>query len=231
MKTHNTLFKQIAKLGLMLMVGLSMNACSGTKSWKEEVQLSDGKIIVVERLQTLGKPPTLESREGKILDEAVSFLMPGTNQKITWAMSFRNDVPEPNGVNVIVLDIVNNTAYIAGYPAGCIAYNKWNRPNPPQILFKYENAQWKRISLKEFPTEITQANLIVGGPPAERIKSFYSVEQVNTENHDIEEGSYKTIQREPVNGYEQNCPMLVRIEGGWVEPSGAKVPIPVAPRS
>ena len=50
MKTHNTLFKQIAKLGLLLMVGLSMTACgASSEKWKEEVQLSDGKVIVVER--------------------------------------------------------------------------------------------------------------------------------------------------------------------------------------
>ncbi|HLP98364.1 MAG TPA: hypothetical protein VK149_07955 [Sideroxyarcus sp.] len=54
---HATL-KCIAKLGLILMMVASMSAdagwfglFSGSEKWKEEVQLSDGRVIVVEREQ------------------------------------------------------------------------------------------------------------------------------------------------------------------------------------
>jgi hypothetical protein len=50
--------KQITKLGLILMMGASMSADAGwfglfggSEKWKEEVQLSDGRVIVVEREQ------------------------------------------------------------------------------------------------------------------------------------------------------------------------------------
>lgn len=174
------------------------------------------------RVQHLGSRPTLESRERQILSETITFSLPETNRKITWEMSFRDDIPEPNGVNVLVLSIVNNIPYIAGYPAGCIAYNKWNRPNPPQILYKYEGNQWKRISLKEFPPQINRANLIVGGPPAEGIKSFDTVAQVDEENNDISTPEYKTILRETVKigsyGSSVNCEELVYYKGAWVGP-------------
>jgi len=228
MITINGVTKQITKLGLLLMIGVSMSACS--KDWKEEVLLHDGKKIIVERVQNQGNRPTLESRERAILDETITFTPPGTNHKIVWSMSFRDDVPDQNGVNVVLLGIVNNIPYIAGYPAGCIAYNKWKRPNPPQILFKYEAGQWMRITLAEFPLQLTQANVIVGGPPAEGIKSFYTAEQVNTENYDIDEGPYRTILREPGKGW-PGCPELVRIEGGWGSPGGAKAPISITPRN
>jgi len=198
MNKQNGMMRRITKLGLLLMMGVSMSACS--KDWKEEVLLHDGKKIIVERVQNLGSRPTWESRERAILDETITFSLPGTSQKIVWSMSFRDDVPDQNGVNVVLLGIVNNVPYIAGYPAGCIAYNKWKRPNPPQILFKYEGSQWKRVTLAEFPPQLTQANVIVGGPPAEGIKSFYTAEQVNAENHDIDDGPYKSIVREPVKG-------------------------------
>ena len=202
------------------MMGVSMSACS--KSWKEEVQLHDGSKIIVKRVQNQGSRPTLESRERAILDETITFSLPGTNQKITWVMSFRDDNNEQNGVNVFVLDIVNNIPYIAGYPAGCIAYNKWKRPNPPQILFKYESDQWNRITLAEFPPQLVQANVIVGGPPAEGIKSFYTVEGVNAENHDIDTPEYKTILREQVKrgavGSSVNCEELVYYKGAWIGP-------------
>ncbi len=203
MKIHYEMLKQITTLGLLLMMGMSLSADAGwfgfgDKSWKEEVLLHDGKKIIVERTEQLGNRPTLESRERQTLSETMTFTIPETSRQVIWKMSFRNDDPEPNSVNVIVLDIVNGTPYIAGYPAGCIAYNKWQRPNPPQILFKYESDQWKRITLAEFPTQLVQANVIVGGPPAEGMKSFYTAEQVNAENRDISEIAYKSIVRFPL---------------------------------
>lgn len=234
MRTSQLWLKQITKLGFLLMMGVSMSADAGLfgfggKSWKEEVLLHDGRKIIVERVQKLGGRPTLESRERQMLDETITFSIPETHQKITWTMSFRDDVLEPNGINVVVLDIVNNVPYIGGYPAGCIAYNKWKRPNPPQILFKYEGGQWKRVTLAEFPPQISWANVIVGGPPAEGIKSFYSVEQVNEENRDIDTPEYKAILREAIKNAGQGCPELVRIEGGWGSLGGAKSPIPISP--
>jgi hypothetical protein len=221
MKSNHPWLKQVMKFGLFLMMGVGMSACSA-KSWKEEVLLHDGKKIIVERAQHLGSRPTMESRERQILSETITFPLPETNRKITWEMSFRDDIPEPNGVNVLVLDIVNNIPYIAGYPAGCIAYNKWNRPNPPQILYKYEGTQWKRITLAEFPPQLSRANLIVGGPPAEGIKSFYTVAQVNEENNDISTAENKTILREKVKigseGSSVNCEELVRYKCGWGAP-------------
>jgi hypothetical protein len=223
-----SLLRLFNTIGLILTLGVSMSADAGLfglfggKSWKEEVLLHDGRKIIAERVQKLGSRPTLESRERQILDETITFSIPETHQKITWTMSFRDDVPEPNGINVVVLDIVNNVPYIGGYPAGCIAYNKWKRPNPPQILFKYESGQWKRITLAEFPQQVSRANVIVGGPPAEGIKSFYTVEQVNEENHDIVTPEYKAILREAVKpgaaGSSVNCEELVFYKGAWVGP-------------
>lgn len=50
MKTIQLWLKRITKLGLILMMGASMSACgSGSTTWKEEVQMSDGRVIVVDR--------------------------------------------------------------------------------------------------------------------------------------------------------------------------------------
>jgi hypothetical protein len=233
MSAPRTALKHVTKFGLALIIGVSMNACSATMSWKEEVLLHDGQIIVAERFYNLGGKPTWESRERAPLDETVTFNLPGTNKKIIWKTDFRDSQPEPNSLNLIRFDVVKGVPYIATYPAGCIAYNKWGRPNPPQVLFKYENEQWNRIALAELPPELigTHANVIVGRPATSLLKSSYSVEGVNAENHDIDEGPYKTILREAVENYEKNCPELVRIDGGWASPGGAKAPIPIKPRN
>ena len=38
------------------------------------------------------------------------------------------------------------------------AYNKWGRPNPPYVFFKYVG-EWKQISLEEFPEKF-KINLV-----------------------------------------------------------------------
>lgn len=220
MRTVQLWSKQITGLGFLLMTGISMNGCSSTMGWKEEVKLHDGQIIIAERFYNLGGKPTWESRERAALDEIVTFNMPGTNKQIIWKTDFRDSQPEPNSLNLIRFDVVKGVPYIATYPAGCIAYNKWGRPNPPQVLFKYESEQWKRITLAELPPELigTHANVIVGRPATSLLKSSYSVEGVNAENHDIDEGPYKTILREAIpGGGQRGCSEMIRTEdGGWI---------------
>lgn len=186
---------------IFIFIGVtSMNACGffNSASWKEEVLLHVGNKIVIERLYHLGGKPTLDSREQANLDETVTFTLPGSNKKITWKTDFRDSKPEPNNLNLLVLDIVNGTPYIATNPRGCISYNKWKRPNPPYIFFKYDGNNWQRISLEEFPAEIGKVNVSVERPPAELQKPFYTVEQVKKENRDLHEEIFKTIVRTPL---------------------------------
>lgn len=223
MITNNGIMKHIAKLGWLLMMGVSMSACAGlidhTMSWKEEVLLHDGQIIVAKRFYNLGGYPGIESRERGALDEMITFSLPGKSKEITWKTDFRDSEPEPNSLNLIRFDVVKGMPYIATYPAGCIAYNKWGRPNPPQVLFKYENDQWQRINLTEFPVELlnAQANVVVGRPKTSLLKSFYTVEGVNEENHEIDTPQYRTILREVLPSAGNSCPKMVPYgKGGWL---------------
>lgn len=195
-----------------------MNACSETMRWKEEVLLHDGKKIVLERFYNLGGYPTVDSRERKSLDETVTFSLPGANQKITWKTDFRDSKPEPNSLNLLVLDVVNGVPYIATYPAGSVAHSKWGNPNPPYIFFKYEVAAWRRIPIEEFPKQLNKTNVIVGRPPAELLKSFYSVDEVEKQNYDIHTQEYKTIFRAPLDHWKPH-PVY----------SGPKAPHPLTP--
>lgn len=222
----HSLLKVYGTIGLILTLGGNMNADAGilgfgkTMSWKEEVLLNDGKIIVAERFYNLGGYPVIESRERAALDETVTFSLPGSKQKITWKTDFRDSVPEPNSLNLLLLDVVKGVPYIATYPAGCVAYNKWKRPNPPYILFKYESDEWKRISLTEFPAELSKTNVIVGRPPSDLLKSFYKVVDVQERNYYLQP-QHKTILREPLAN-SQLCPP---------EQTGFKAPFPIAPKN
>ena len=216
------LLRGLQQVTFILMLGVSMTACSSTMKWKEEVKLHDGQVIVAERLYNLGSYPTLDSHNRSVLDETVTFNL-SDSKSVVWKTDFHDSEPEPNSLNLIRFDMVKGVPYLATYPAGCIAYNKWGRPNPPQVLFKYEGEQWKRITLAELPEELiyAQANVIVGRPDVRIAKSFYAVEGVNAENHDIHEAAYKTILREPLpkERINQMCEELILYKGSWIMPN------------
>jgi hypothetical protein len=204
------LMKRITKLGLILMLGSTISACSSTMQWREEVKLHDGQVIEEKRYVNLGGYLYLDSTERTSLDETATFILPKLKKQIVWKSDFRDSIPEPNSLNMIRFDVVNDTPYLVTYPAGCIAYNKWGRPNPPQILFKYEGDQWKRISVAELPLELIgmSANVIVGTPASSLLKSFYTAGQVDAKNRPISTVEYKTILREPVKSVDSvvSCP-------------------------
>jgi hypothetical protein len=143
------------------------------------------------------------ARESSSTFQTVVFNTPAGD--IEWTTDFRDSQPEPNSLSLIAFDIVKGVPYIATRPAGCIAYNKWQRPNPPQVLFKYVNRQWVRIGLEEFPMEITQANVVLGRPSTEVLKPFYSADDVQKENRDVKYLEYRSILREPMANGGSSC--------------------------
>jgi len=220
MNNQNGMMKRIAKLGLILMLGSTISACSSSMRWKEEVKLHDGQIVIEERYVKLGGYLYLDSTERTSLDETATFVMPKTQKRIVWKSDFRDSEPEPNSLNMIRFDVVNDIPYLATYPAGCIAYNKWGRPNPPQVFFKYANEQWQRIMPDALPPQLIgySANVIVGRPASNLLKSFYTVGAVDAKNRPISTPEYKIIMREPLE--RERCPQYS---------SSPKAPIPIKP--
>jgi hypothetical protein len=224
MRTGPGLLMRIVNLGFMLMMVISMSAYAGlfghTKAWKEEVLLHDGHIMVVERSFKLGGYPALEAQERSPLDQTITFILPGKNKKISWVTEYRDDKPEPNSLGALLLDVVDGVPYLATSPAGCVAYNKWGRPNPPYVLFKYVNDKWQQIPLKEFPRELAEANLM-GIPASKLLKPYYNVEASRAERNSGNVNAYaKTILREPLpkERINQMCMEMVLYKGAWVGP-------------
>ena len=92
----------------------------------------------------------------------------------------------------------------------------------PQVLLKYADGQWQRITLAELPAVLINkdANVIVGRPATSLLKAFYTVAEVNAKNAAISTPEYKTILREPVKGGNgiTTCEELVRYKCGWGAP-------------
>lgn len=204
----------------------SLNACAGlfgigSTSWKEEVLLHDGQKIIVERSLERGGRHEIGQRSGAT-NETLSFTMPGTKQSVTWNDKYSEDIGSSN-FNLIMLEIANGSAYLVASPMGCLSYNKWGRPNPPYVVFKYQSTAWLRIPLPELPTELVQPNLVISSPDnaaKNASGSVISTETIKRLNGRARQPEYKTIVREALSKerLEQMCEERVLYKGYWILP-------------
>ena len=138
MKTHNTLFKQITKLTLLFVMGLAITACgAGSEKWKEEVQLSDGKIIVVERELVLesGGDEWASNRSGvKPKENRIRFPSLDNSEKTVEWHSIKKS-PQTYSEIPLILDVISGQLVIFSSvvrAGGCQMYSK----------YIYQNATW-----------------------------------------------------------------------------------------
>lgn len=188
-----------------------MNASAGLfgfggASWKEEVLLHDGGKIIVKRSVVRGGRHEIGQRPA-YKEQSMAFTMPGSNLKVTWEDNFSEDLGTANFLPML-LDVQNDVAYLVVSPMGCLSYNKWGRPNPPYVVFKYDGNAWQRIPLQELPTEIKTPNLIFSMPDIkvkESGENIMSAEMIKAIISKYKQPKYKTILREPLAS-SQLCP-------------------------
>lgn len=184
------------------MMGVSLNADARLlgllgDSWKEEVLLQDGRKIVAERSQSYFFQ-ALE-RWPRVKEHSITFTPPGSDKAITWTSEYGEDIKSTN-FNLLALHISNGTPYIVASPHLCLSYNKWGRPNPPYVIFKYDDKEWKRIRLSEFPAKFKEINLLtetINNDAQRAIKTgFVSAENVQKLNSSLKQPEFKSILRE-----------------------------------
>lgn len=236
MGDRNSLLRSILAVTLVLSSMVSISAYAsffgvGGTNWKEEALLHDGNKIIVTRSvehggrHELGQYPPYK-------EQSLTFSVSGTNQPVTWEDHYSDDIGSSSFMPMAV-DIVNGRAYVVADTMGCLAYNKWGRPNPPYVVFRYDGKEWQRIPLSGLPDEIKRPNLIFSMPDIEVEKlgkSFVNAEMIQKINNSgrIKQSEHLSILREPMKktdfGSSLSCPELVRIKGGWASPGGSKAP-------
>jgi Ca2+-binding RTX toxin-like protein len=222
--TKMTLLRSLQRATFILMMGVSMSAGAGLfgfggDSWKEEALQPDGEKIVVER-HVLRKGSHELGQRPSFGYQSLTFTMPGTQQEVKWEDTYSEELGSAN-FNPMLLGVLKDKAYVVATLKGCLSYNKWGRPNPPYIVFKYEGKEWKRITLAELPAELKMPNLIFSSPDDEVEKSgkrFITAEMVEQMNQGFSQPEYKTILREAFAGAERGCDEMVYYKGMWVGP-------------
>lgn len=193
----------------------------GGTSWKEEVLLHDGSKIVVTRTVERGGRHEI-GQEPPIKQQSLSFILPGTNEELTWVDKFTEDI---GGANFLPmqLEIHKDISYLVAYPMGCASYNKWGRPNPPYVIFRHQGKAWQRITLQELPEELTVPNLIFSSPDREANKAgqrIVSAETIRALYQGYRQPEHKTIVREAVKGGlgATSCPISSTVAGKLIAP-------------
>lgn len=207
MKTNRNPMQQIMKFGLILMTVISISACSKT-TWKEEVALHDGTTLIVERSQVRGGLHEL-GQGSTITAHSMKFTLPGSDKAILW----KSEKPEEIGydsMGLLAFDLIGGVPYVVLRPVGCLSYNKWGRPNPPYVVFKYVDQQWRRLPVSELPGEITKPNLLIDTyghyDVEETVKSgFVSASSVRRFNGSLTQEEYKAIVHHEIKVVSSDC--------------------------
>ena len=212
MRSNQQWILNLSKLGLLLMMGASMSANAGLfggESWKEEVLLHDGQKLIVERSQTRGGQHEI-GQEMPIAEHRISFMLPNIHEAITWKSVYQSadTAYQSNSTNDLILlnlDIFNGVPYIVTTTTTCSSYNKWDRPNPPYVLFKYTGKVWQRISLSELPVEIREANVVIDMSKYAGTLSAKEVKRINEKDETDDVRYLRLFVREPIKNVVTAC--------------------------
>lgn len=145
MKKRTTITEWIKAISLMILGG-GMSGCTGTSdiSWKEEVQLSDSRIIVVERdaIYVGGGDEWASNRGGgKIDDERIRFTPPDGSRKIVeWRSTKKSPQTYPEVPLVFDLPAGQPTIFtLVAISNACEVYSK----------YVYQHGAWVEEPLPE----------------------------------------------------------------------------------
>lgn len=212
--------KTFKAIFLVLTLGVSFTACSFSllKSWEEEVLLHDGsKITATRHISYKGRHEI--GQNVPVGESSISFKLPNSNETISWTSEYAEDLERTN-FKLLALHILNGMPYIVATPNGCTSYNKFGRPNPLYVFFKYEGKKWHSIQLSEFLVVFKTLNLYID-IESQDVKTLVkhspvSAEYIKTKNAEIRHPpEYQTIQRElRKNDGRIGCMVLVPYGGG-----------------
>jgi hypothetical protein len=208
MKLNNIWITKIAEFGSLLLLTVAITACvSATSiskiagdSWKEEVKLHDGSTIIVKRSQTYKGRHAID-QSVPVGEHTVSFTMPQTGKSYTWTSEYGEDLGRTN-FNLLAIHILDNIPYIIAQPNLCLSYNKWGRPNPPYVIFKFVDSAWQRIQINDLPQQFTTLNVLIAVDEADTrgISSMrtISAKTIKERNAELKQPELKAIVREHV---------------------------------
>lgn len=128
---------------------LACAACAADEiKWTEEVKLSDGRVIQLQRKVQLTVSGFPVQERGFVKYSEMCY--PPMN--VRWKSS--------GGFQPDIFDIVDGKAYVHVPISGCISCNYFGYPATDAIYFVWEKGVWKQIKHEEFPAR-SEWNLLI----------------------------------------------------------------------
>lgn len=138
-----------AFLLVILATALSVTACAANEiKWTEEVKLSDGRVIQLQRKVELTESGFPVQERGLIKNYEMCY----APMNVRWksGQGFRPDI----------FDIVDGKAYVHVPIYGCASCYLFGYPKTDAIYFVWNNGEWKQIKHEEFPAK-SEWNLLM----------------------------------------------------------------------
>jgi hypothetical protein len=140
------MLKKIVQLIAIACCFMSFGACSffGFVTWREEVKLNDGRIIVVE--------------QKKHADHGIG--------RETWlTINLPEFSPQPivwhENLSPLVINIDGGKLYVVGLPSTPVEFKQYGSPRPAYVGFVWETGTWHRIPFEKIPSLIYTTNMLL----------------------------------------------------------------------
>ncbi len=130
--------KLFVRLSVVILGSLVMMGCDVSRSWKEEVKLSDGSVIVIKRRMVRERFGEI-GHHGAVLKQEIKFAMPGS--AIHWIAD----------IDPVVLESVNGKHYLVAYLNTGEECRRYGYPDSRFLFYEHSGSDWRRIRSQEFP--------------------------------------------------------------------------------
>lgn len=144
----------------LMMVGFAglsltfLNACDmlggNSLKWTEDVRLPDGRVVQLTRYQEFNGPHEIGDTPNQS-DYWLEFKNPETGEVVKWEQ-------KAPGLSTMALMLDGKSPLLLTSPSFGGSYDKFNRPNPPYLLYKYDGA-WRQIDVSKIPLKRFRVNM------------------------------------------------------------------------
>ena len=180
-----------------IVLSVSLTACGKTIDWKQEVKLHDGRVIVVDRQSKISgtvfpENVTLE------FEQTLTFRHPDSGERIEWKL--------PQGLQPVSFDFDRGTPYYVLHAHTVADYNNWGCPNPPYLVYRYQQGNWNPVAFGELPPHFGKRNVLSMSKYIKNMKDGRTVSPSEVEAViDSFDPEIRTVNRKKVNPIAEGC--------------------------
>ena len=143
-----------------LLAGLHAGGCSRDDrlQWTEDVRMPDGRVVTLTRYQEFKGPHELGDTPSAS-DYWFEFKHPDTGKTVRWESD--------RDLATLALMMDGTVPVLLARPHFGSSMQRFNCPNPPYLLFRFEHGAWVAAPVAEIPVKRLRANM-TSNPDDER---------------------------------------------------------------